>query len=71
MINIIKINNKQNMKLTPEQLKLCQDLGRIGGQSKSPRKLESCRINAAKARAAKQNPVKAKETALESNLEGK
>ena len=54
------------MKLTPEQLKLCQDLGRIGGQSKSPKKLESCRINAAKARAAKQNPVKGKETALES-----
>ena len=71
MINIIKINSKENMKLTPEQLKLCQDLGRIGGQSKSFRKLESCRINAAKARAAKQNPVKAKETALESNLEGK
>ena len=57
------------MKLTPEQLKLCQDLGRIGGQSKSARKLESCRINAAKARAAKQNPVKAKETALESKAE--
>ena len=71
MIHIIKINSKENMKLTPEQLKLCQDLGRIGGQSKSPRKLESCRINAAKARAAKQNPVKAKETALKSNLEGK
>ena len=71
MINIIKINSKENMKLTPEHLKLCQDLGRIGGQSKSPKKLESCRINAAKARAAKQNPVKAKETALESNLEGK
>ena len=66
MIHIIKINSKENMKLTPEQLKLCQDLGRIGGQSKSPRKLESCRINAAKARAAKQNPVKGKETALES-----
>ena len=64
-------NNKTNMKLTPEQLKLCQELGRIGGQSKSARKLESCRINAAKARAAKQNPVKAKGTALESNLEGK
>ena len=69
MINIIKINSKQNMKLTPEQLKLCQDLGRIGGQSKSPRKLESCRINAAKARAAKQSPVKAKETALQSKAD--
>ena len=69
MINIIKINTKQNMKLTPEQLKLCQDLGRIGGQSKSARKLESCRINAAKARAAKQNPEKAKETALESKAD--
>lgn len=69
MINIIKINTKQNMKLTPEQLKLCQDLGRIGGQSKSARKLESCRINAAKARAAKQNPVKGKETALESKAD--
>ena len=56
MINIIKINTKQNMKLTPEQLKLCQDLGRIGGQSKSPKKLESCRVNAAKARAAKKRP---------------
>ena len=69
MINMIKINTKQNMKLTPEQLKLCQDLGRIGGQSKSARKLESCRINAAKARAAKQNPVKGKETALESKAD--
>ena len=57
------------MKLTPEQLKLCQDLGRIGGQSKSPKKLESCRINAAKARAAKQKPVKGKETALESKAD--
>jgi len=46
------------MKLTPEQLKLCQDLGRIGGQSKSPKKLESCRVNAAKARAAKKKAVK-------------
>ena len=69
MIHIIKINSKENMKLTPEQLKLCQDLGRIGGQSKSARKLESCRINAAKARAAKQSPVKAKETALQSKAD--
>jgi hypothetical protein len=42
-------------------------IGHKGGAVKSLKKQEAGRLNMAKARKAKQNPVKAKETALPSN----
>jgi len=49
-------------------------IGRKGGLSTSDKKRASSRLNAQKAtlaRISRQKPIKTKETALESNLEGK
>jgi hypothetical protein len=67
MIHIIKITDSDKQEIKNYMALI----GRKGGAVKSLKKQEAGRLNMAKAREAKQNPVKAKEAALESNLEGK
>jgi hypothetical protein len=62
MIHIIKITDSDKQEIKNYMALI----GRKGGAVKSLKKQEAGRLNMAKAREAKQNPVKAKETALES-----
>jgi hypothetical protein len=62
MIHIIKITDSDKQEIKNYMALI----GRKGGAVKSLKKQEAGRLNIAKARAAKQNPVKAKEAALES-----
>jgi hypothetical protein len=75
MIHIIKLNSKEDMKFTDSEEQAIKNymslIGHKGGAVKSLKKQEAGRLNMAKAREAKQNPLKAKEMALKSNLEGK
>ena len=70
MKHIIKLNSKEVMNFTDSEEQAIKNymslIGHKGGAVKSLKKQEAGRLNIAKARAAKQNPVKAKETALES-----
>ena len=63
MIHIIKITDSDKQEIKNYMALI----GRKGGAVKSLKKQEAGRLNMAKARQAKQNPVKAKETALPSN----
>ena len=62
MIHIIKITDSDKQEIKNYMALI----GRKGGAVKSLKKQEAGRLNMAKAREAKQNPVKGKETALES-----
>jgi len=61
MIHIIKITDSDKQEIKNYMALI----GRKGGAVKSLKKQEAGRLNMAKAREAKQNPVKAKEMASE------